>query len=315
MPLPLIIDCDPGHDDALAIFLAAAFPEKLKVPGITTVGGNQELAKTTVNALKIVELIGLEAPVAAGAEGPLTRKLETGGFAHGESGMDGPALPEPKRAPDGRHAAEFMAHLIRSSPEPMAIAALGPLTNIALLFSAFPDVKRRIACVSLMGGGISRGNMTAAAEFNIRVDPEAARIVFRSGVPLVMSGLDVTEKALIFDNEIASLRHRGKVSRVAAELLDFYSARGRELFGMTGCALHDPCAVAWLLRPELFRSEMLHVDVETAGELTRGMTVADRRIRPAEPPNVRVLTDVDREALIGLLEEALRILDISCKYK
>jgi pyrimidine-specific ribonucleoside hydrolase len=313
--IPLLIDCDPGHDDALAIFLAAAFPEKLGILGITTVAGNQVLEKTTINARKIVELIGLNVPVAAGAAGPLARELATGGFAHGETGMDGPELPEPAKACDGRHAAEFMASRIRSSPEPVAIVALGPLTNIALLLSVYPDVKERIACISLMGGAIALGNMTAAAEFNIYVDPEAARIVFRSGVPLVMSGLDVTEKALIFDSEIESLRHRGKVSRVAWKLLEYYSVYGRETLGMAGSALHDPCAVAWLLRPDLFESEMLHVDVETAGELTRGMTLADRRVRPEKPPNVRVLMNVDRKAFINLLMEALIIHDTLCYYK
>lgn len=308
MATPIIIDCDPGHDDAIAIMLAYAHRDVLDIRGITTVGGNQTLEKITDNALRILQFIRADIFVAKGATGPLLGKLVTGEEAHGESGMDGPELPPAIAHPIDQGAVEFMLELIRSSAEKITLVPLGPLTNIALLLTAYPEVKEKIEMISLMGGGISYGNVTSTAEFNIYVDPEAAKIVYESGIPMTMSGLDVTDKAAIFEDEIEALKQRGPASVLVGELLDFYSIYGKKM-GYIGNALHDPCAVAWLLQPELFQSRHLHVTVETEGKLTRGMTVADRRKKPESVPNVEVLVDVDRDAFIKLLFDALARLD------
>ncbi|WP_340394617.1 nucleoside hydrolase [Paenibacillus sp. FSL E2-0177] len=308
MPTPIIIDCDPGHDDAIAILLAIANSEKLDLRGITTVGGNQILDKITENALKVISFVNADIPVAKGAAGPLFGKLVTGEEAHGESGMDGPLLPPSKFRPVEQGAVEFMLNIIRSSEEKITLVPMAPLTNIALLITAYPEIKDRIEKISLMGGGIFYGNVTSTAEFNIYVDPEAARIVFESGIPITMSGLDVTDKAAIFEDEILALKERGPVSTMVGELLDFYSIYGKKM-GYVGSALHDPCAVAWLLHPELFESEHLYVTVETEGKLTRGMTVADRRKKTDRPANVQVLVGVDREAFMKLIFDSLEKLD------
>lgn len=308
MPIPIIIDCDPGHDDAIAILLALAHPEQLDIRGITTVGGNQILDKITDNALKVLSFVNADIPVAKGAAAPLLGKLVTGEVAHGESGMDGPNLPPSKFRPVEQGAVEFMLNIIRSSQEKITLVPTAPLTNIALLITAYPEIKDRIEKISLMGGGLAYGNVTATAEFNIFVDPEAARIVFESGIPIVMSGLDVTDKAAIFEDDIIELKRRGPVSVMVGELLDFYSIYGKKM-GYVGNALHDPCAIAWLLHPELFQSEQLYVTVETEGKLTRGMTVADRRKKPEHTANTEVLLNVDREAFIKLLFDALERLD------
>ncbi|AIQ37828.1 ribonucleoside hydrolase [Paenibacillus sp. FSL R5-0345] len=308
MRTPIIIDCDPGHDDAIAILLAIANSEKLDLRGITTVGGNQILDKITENALKVISFVNADIPVAKGAAGPLFGKLVTGEEAHGESGMDGPLLPPSKFRPVEEGAVEFMLNIIRSSEEKITLVPMAPLTNIALLITAYPEIKDRIEKISLMGGGISYGNVTSTAEFNIYVDPEAARIVFESGIPITMSGLDVTDKAAIFEDEIVALKERGPVSTMVGELLDFYSIYGKKM-GYVGSALHDPCAVAWLLHPELFESEHLYVTVETEGKLTRGMTVADKRKKTVRPANVEVLVGVDREAFMKLIFDSLEKLD------
>jgi len=305
---PIIIDCDPGHDDAIAILLALAHPETLELKGITTVGGNHILEKITDNALKVLSFVNADIPVAKGAKGPLIGKLETGEYAHGESGMDGPLLPASKYRPVDKGAVEFMRDIILASEEKVTLVPIGPLTNIALLIRAFPETVRNIGRISLMGGGLTHGNVTAHAEFNIYVDPEAAWIVFESGIPITMSGLDVTNKAQIYDAEIASLKTRGPVSVMVGELLDFYSVYGRKL-GYTGSSLHDPCAIAWLLQPEIFQSQMVPVTVETAPGLTRGMTAADIRKRPDRPANIEVLLDVDRSAFVKLIFDALDKLD------
>lgn len=308
MRTPIIIDCDPGHDDAIAILLAIANSEKLDLRGITTVGGNQILDKITENALKVISFVNADIPVAKGAAGPLFGKLVTGEEAHGESGMDGPLLPPSKFRPVEEGAIEFMLNIIRSSEEKITLVPMAPLTNIALLITAYPEIKNRIDKISLMGGGISYGNVTSTAEFNIYVDPEAARIVFESGIPITMSGLDVTDKAAIFEDEILALKERGPVSTMVGELLDFYSIYGKKM-GYIGSALHDPCAVAWLLHPELFESEHLYVTVETEGKLTRGMTVADKRKKKDRPANVEVLVGIDREAFMKLIFDSLEKLD------
>ncbi|WP_455383253.1 nucleoside hydrolase [Salinispira pacifica] len=304
----LLIDTDPGHDDAIAIFLALAYPEHCELGGITTVAGNQTLDKVTDNALKLLSFVGRPIPVARGAAAPLERPLATASAVHGESGLGGVELPKARYQPVPEPAVDFARRFLAASDEPATIVSIGPQTNLALLLRAFPEAKQRIGLVSFMGGGISHGNRTMTAEFNIYTDPEAAREVIGSGVSLVMSGLDVTEKAYIEEREIDSLKRRGPVSRLVAELLGFYAEVYRSR-GLSSPALHDPCSIAYLIRPELFEAEDMYIDVETTGELTRGMTVADRRPGRSIDPNVRVLLDVDRHEFVELLFEGLGRLD------
>ena len=301
--IPVIIDCDPGHDDAIALILAFA-SEALDVKAVTVTAGNQTLEKTLRNAKRVLSYIGKRPPVAAGAAKPLCRELQTAGSVHGESGLDGPALPEPDFREEPVPAAELLRKTILESPEPVTLIPTGPLSNIGILFLAYPEVKKNIKQISLMGGGIETGNWTSAAEFNIFVDPEAADIVFTSGVPIVMSGLDVTHKAIITAEEIELLRNTGrKVPILVAELLDFYSnSHNTRVFG--GSPLHDPCAVAYVVRPELFITRPYHVDIECRGKFTAGMTLADRRSWSDAVPNVTACLDLDRKAFIDLIVAA-----------
>lgn len=304
----IVIDCDPGHDDALAIMAAYAHPEKLHILGISTVGGNQTVEKVTQNAKNILSFIGAEIPLAKGQERPLVKPLETGGEAHGDSGMDGPYFSGNNYPVVSENAVMFLYEKIMACPEKVTVVALAPLTNIALLLKTFPDVKNKIECISLMGGGISHGNCTELAEFNIYVDPEAAHIVFHSGIPIIMSGLDVTEKAVITEKEICSLKQKGKVSNLVYELLSFYHESGKQ-FGFKDSPLHDLCAVQYLLTPEIFKGESRYVDVFTDEGTARGQTFADLRMLPKHQENVFVLTGVDRERFITSLIEELSLLD------
>ena len=303
----IIIDCDPGHDDAIAIMLALAHSDKLSVKLITTIGGNQTLEKVTTNALKVLEFLKSDIKVAKGADRPLIRPLRVAPEAHGDSGMDGPILPKPtkKALPN---AIEEMARVINNSKEKITLVPIGPLTNIALLIKTHPECLDNIEEISFMGGGISVGNVTSAAEFNIYVDPEAADIVFSSGLPLVMSGLDVTNKAYILEKEYEILKNRGKVSKLVGQLLDFYSIYGK-MHGYTGNAMHDPCAVAYLLDPTLFSHKEYYVKVITDSQECRGMTLADKRPKPELDSNVKVLLDVDRVRFRDFLFNSLSILD------
>ena len=302
---PVIIDCDPGHDDAIALILAFA-SAALDVKAVTVCAGNQTLDKTLRNAKKILSFIGKRVPVAAGMPAPMCRELQTAPSVHGESGLDGPALPEPGFAEEPVTAVELLRKTIMESAEPITLIPVGPLTNIGFLFSLHPEVKKNIKLISLMGGGIETGNWTATAEFNIFVDPEAADIVFKSGVPIVMSGLDVTEKAKILPEEIERLRTMGgKVPLLAAQLMDFYFGYHKAQ-GLDGSPLHDPCAVAYIIKPELFVTKPYHISIECHGKLTAGMTVADRRFRPDNTPNADVCLDVDRKGFIDLVIEACK---------
>ena len=248
----IIIDCDPGHDDALAILTAIANPEKVQVLGVTTVGGNQTLQKVTKNAQNILGFIHAGIPLATGQEGPLVKDLKTGAQAHGDSGMDGPDFTDAEYPIASNNAVTFLYEKIMKCDQKVILVALAPLTNLALLLKVFPQVKENIECITLMGGGISHGNCTEMAEFNIYVDPDAAHIVFQSGIPIVMSGLDVTEKAAITQEEIASLSWGGKVSRLAYELLRYYHESGKQ-FGFVDSPIHDLCAIEYLLEPEIFQ--------------------------------------------------------------
>ncbi|MBA2799473.1 pyrimidine-specific ribonucleoside hydrolase RihA [Aeromonas veronii] len=308
MALPVILDCDPGHDDAIALILALASPE-LKVLAVTTSAGNQTPDKTLNNALRILTLLGRDdIPVAAGAPKPLARELIIADNVHGESGLDGPKLPEPAFAPQAMTGIELMARCLRESAEPVTLVPTGPLTNIALLLAAHPELKSKIARIVLMGGAAGAGNWTPAAEFNIYVDPEAADMVFKSGIPITMCGLDVTHEAQVMDEDIERVRAiTNPVAQCVAGLLDFFMIYHRDpKWGFAGAPLHDPCTIAWLLNPALFHGVECRVDIETRGEHTVGMTVVDRYGLTGKPANALVLLGLDRAGFIDLLVERLR---------
>lgn len=312
---PVILDCDPGHDDALAILLAA---RHLEVVGITTVAGNQTLEKVTANALRVLEVGGLAAiPVHPGAAAPLAGEVVTAGDFHGESGLDGADLPDPTTSPRREHAVEFLARTV-AARDGVTVIATGPLTNLALALDLHPGIADRIAELSLMGGSMTSGNVTPVAEFNVWADPEATRVVLRSGIPIRMVGLNLTHQAEADAGVVDRMRGlRSRVGRAAADLVEFLI--GRDPGTPNAALLHDPCAVAWLIAPELITGHPLHVDVELAGALTRGMTVCDHRHltggpcadRPTQDagaerggpnaPNALVGLHLDREGFLDLL--------------
>ncbi|MFQ2312530.1 pyrimidine-specific ribonucleoside hydrolase RihA [Aeromonas dhakensis] len=311
MALPVILDCDPGHDDAIALILALASPE-LKVLAVTTSAGNQTPNKTLNNALRILTLLGRrDIPVAAGAPKPLARELIIADNVHGESGLDGPKLPDPAFAPVAMTALELMAKCLRESPDSVTLVPTGPLTNIALLLAAHPELKSKIARIVLMGGAAGAGNWTPAAEFNIYVDPEAADMVFNSGLPITMCGLDVTHQAQVMDEDIERVRAiTNPVAQCVAGLLDFFMIYHRDpKWGFAGAPLHDPCTIAWLLAPALFHGVECRVDIETGGTHTSGMTVVDRYGLTGKAANALVLLGLDRAGFIDLLVTRLRTFD------
>lgn len=304
----LWIDCDPGHDDALAILTALAHPKKLEIIGISTIGGNQTLEKVTQNAQNILAYVDAEIPLIKGEAAPLVKSLNTAPEAHGDSGMDGPFFAGNDYPLIDQNWLLYMYDKLRQSKEKVIFVGLGPLTNLALLLKTFPDVREKIDYISLMGGGLSHGNVTALAEFNIYVDPEAADIVFQSDIPIVMAGLDVTEKAEITVSEIQSLKEKGRVSQLAYQLLDFYNHSGRQ-FGFIDSPLHDLCAIAYILDQTLFTGEKQRVKVVTDDSVARGLTFVDRRRTSTAEKNTFVLKEVKRESFVSLLVEALEILD------
>ncbi|GGB85401.1 nucleoside hydrolase [Dyadobacter sediminis] len=306
--IPVIIDCDPGHDDALMLMLAFG-SGRFDVKAVTISAGNQTQEKTLNNALKILTLIGARVPVYRGAEKPMFRQLITADFVHGETGLDGPSLPKATFQAQPVTACEGMAEILTRATEKVTLVPTGPLTNIAIFLLAYPHLKNKVERISLMGGGIFRGNMTPLAEFNIFADPEAAAIVFSSGIPIAMCGLDVTHKALVFQKDIDALRKIGnKCAVAAADLMDFFSIFYRkhrsELDG--GAALHDPCAIAWLINPDIFRTKSCYVAVETKGELTRGTTVVDFYDVLEMEPNAEVAYDIRRNEYIAMILDAVR---------
>lgn len=315
--IPVIIDCDPGHDDAMAILWALAAPE-IEIKAITTVAGNQTIEKVTNNAIKVLtKARRLDIPVAKGAEKPLIRKLVVGGqVVHGESGLEGPVLPECGFAPVALTAFQLLEKTLEEATEKITLIPLAPLTNIATLFIARPELMQKIERISLMGGGAYMGNWTPAAEYNIWADPEAAKVVFNSGLPIIMAGLDVTHKAYITREENEVLRAQGnEISVFAAELIDYFSRYHYEVEGFPGCTMHDPTAVCALLHPELFTSVTCNVDVEVTGELTTGMTVVDtinynEKIQgKTVEKNTTVLFGVDREAYVKAFFAAMKTLN------
>ena len=299
----MIVDCDPGHDDAIALVVAARFAELV---GVTTVAGNAPITATTRNARIILDMIGSTAPLHQGAHRPLVAPPRHAAYVHGESGLDGADLPEPSRPADSQDAVEFLIESCRAT-EGIWLVPTGPLTNIALALRAAPDLASRVAGISLMGGG-SFGNRSAAAEFNIWADPEAASIVFDYGHRLIMSGLDVTHRLQATPERIAQVRQLpGRLAAVLADLFDFFSqVYVSRHDNMRGGAVHDPCAVLALTHPQFFTTKDHHVVVETHGELTRGMTLIDQRgLIEREKPNCTVQWDVDADGAFGAIVAAI----------
>ncbi|MDQ6435775.1 nucleoside hydrolase [Mesorhizobium sp. LHD-90] len=304
----IIIDTDPGQDDAVAILLALASPE-LDVLGLTAVAGNVPLHLTEKNAMKICELAGKpDTKVFAGAVRPLVRQLVTAEEVHGKTGLNGPDLPEPTMKLQEQHAVDFIIETImREQPATVTLCPLGPLTNIALAISREPRIAPRIQEIVLMGGGLFEGgNVTPTAEFNIYVDPHAADIVMKCGAPIVMMPLDVTHQALTTAKRIAALRALGtRVGVATAELLEFFERFDEDKYGTDGGPLHDPCVIAYLLKPELFKGRFINVSIETASELTMGMTVADWWGVTKREKNATYMRHVDHEGFYTLLTERL----------
>ena len=299
MTTPILLDCDPGHDDAIAMLLALGSDE-LELRGVTTVAGNQTLPKTTANAIRVLELVGRgEIPVAAGADRPLVREPRVAADVHGETGLDGPDLPLPQTDPSPQHAVDFLAERIEGT----TLVATGPLTNVALLLAHHPEA--RPERIVLMGGSIAEGNVTPAAEFNIWADPEAAHRVFTSGIDVTMVGLDVTHKALVGSAEAEKLRAAGRIGQVVAELLDFYGGFHRETYGWDGSPIHDAVAVAHVIDPTLLELAHVNVRIDCESELCRGRTVADIWRRTGLEPNVHVAVGIDSERFVSLLQQRL----------
>ena len=298
---PILIDCDPGHDDAIALLLALASPE-VELLGVTSVAGNQTLEKTTANAIRVLEFAGHpEVPVAAGADRPLVREQFVAAEVHGETGLDGPDLPPPQSDPVEQHAVDFLAEKIRASERPVTLIPIGPLTNVALLLALHPDA--RPERIVLMGGAIAEGNVTPAAEFNIWCDPEAAARVFASGIDVTMIGLDVTHKALFTQAHIGRLA--GRVGEMVTELLRFYGTFHRTIYDFDGSPIHDALTVAHVLDRDLVGTLKRNVEIDTESELCRGRTVVDLWKRTGRDPNANVGVRVDADGFLELLIERI----------
>jgi inosine-uridine nucleoside N-ribohydrolase len=295
----ILLDCDPGHDDAIALLLALASPE-LELAGVTTVAGNQTLEKTTANAIRVLEHVErTDVPVAAGADRPLIREPFVAAHVHGETGLDGPDLPPPRGAPIDRHAVDFLADRVGGS----TLVAVGPLTNVALLLALRPDA--RPDRIVLMGGAIAEGNITPAAEFNIWADPEAAARVFASGIDVTMVGLEVTHKALMTPAHADELRGAGRAGKLVAELFAFYHGYHRRTYDLPGSPIHDALALAQVFDPSLLELRHRHVAVDCASQLCRGRTVVDLWQRTGNEPNAHVAVDVDGERFSRVLIERI----------
>jgi purine nucleosidase len=307
-PRKIIIDTDPGQDDAVAILLALASPE-IEVLGITAVAGNVPLALTQKNARIVCELAGRpDIRVFAGCDAPLSRPLVTAEHVHGKTGLDGPQMADPMMPLQDQHGVDFIIETLRTEPAgTVTLVPVGPLTNIATAFLRAPDIIPRVQEIVLMGGAYFEvGNITPAAEFNIYVDPEAADIVFRSGVDLVVMPLDVTHKALTTRARVEGFRALpGRVGPAVASWTDFFERFDKEKYGSEGAPLHDPCTVAWLLRPDLFTGRHINVEIELEGRLTLGMTVADWWRVTGRPANATFIGGIDAEGFYALLSERL----------
>jgi inosine-uridine nucleoside N-ribohydrolase len=297
----MILDCDPGHDDAIALLLALASPE-IELLGVTTVAGNQTLEKTTANAIRVLDHVGrTEVPVAAGAPRPLVRERHVAASVHGDSGLDGPDLPGPSRPPEPDHAIDWIASVVQASPDPITLVPTGPLTNIALFLARYPELAPQLERIVLMGGAIGEGNVTPAAEFNIWVDPEAAHRVFTSGIDLTMVGLDVTHRALLGPSHAERLAAAGSAGMLVAELLRFYSRFHRQRYGWEGAPIHDAVAVGYVIDGTLLKVEEAGVIVDTGPELSRGRTHVDLYGRPGWQRNCQVAVGIDSERFLEFL--------------
>ncbi|KDR94042.1 pyrimidine-specific ribonucleoside hydrolase [Peptoclostridium litorale DSM 5388] len=305
MKKKVIIDCDPGYDDALALMLAFGSDE-LQVEAVTTCAGNQTQEMVYTNAKRLIKLMGAKTIVAPGALKPLSRGLVTASSVHGETGMDGVDLPDEDIGEIKSCAVDIMADIIEKSDEKIILIPTGPLTNIALLLSIYPHLKEKIELISLMGGACNGGNVTACAEFNIYVDPEAADIVFKSGVPIVMSGLDVTHKAVIYKEEMDIFGTIGNASGNAAfQILQNYYKFYSQHTDLNGAVMHDACAVAYVMNPEIFECKDCHIDVETKGEHTTGQTVVDIGDKRGNGINAKIAMNIDKEALMKMMYSSI----------
>jgi inosine-uridine nucleoside N-ribohydrolase len=305
---PIIIDCDPGHDDAAALLLALASDE-VQLLGVTTVAGNQTLAKTTANAIRVLDCAGrADVPVAAGAERPLMRELHVAADIHGETGLEGAELPPPSRSPQDAHAVDWLAATLQSTPDPVTLVPVGPLTNIALLLARYPGIETRIERIVLMGGSIGEGNVTPAAEFNIWGDPEAAHRVFSTDVDLTMVGLDVTHKALLTPDHLEVLERAGAPGKLIADLYRFFLSIHGERYGWVGAPVHDAVAVAHVIDGSLLQTTRCAVAIDTGGELSRGRTNVDVRRQTDWEPLHHVAVDIDAGRFLALLVERISAL-------
>lgn len=309
MPRKIIIDTDPGQDDAVAILLALASPGEIEVLGITCVAGNVPLGLTTRNARVVCELAGRpDVKVFAGCDRPVARPLITAEHVHGQTGLDGYDLPDPQMALQPGDAVDFIIDTLRTEPEgTVTLCTLGPLTNIATAFARAPDIIPRVRQLVMMGGAYFEvGNITPAAEFNIFVDPEAAKAVFASGVPLVMMPLDVTHRALTSPAWIAQMAALGtEAGRAVAGWTGFFERFDKQKYGSDGAPLHDPCVIAYMIEPGLFGGRFVNVEIETGSELTLGMTVADWWGVTDRPPNATFMNRIDRDGFFALLSERI----------
>jgi inosine-uridine nucleoside N-ribohydrolase len=304
--VPTILDCDPGHDDMVAILVAAAHPT-IDLLAITTVAGNGTLERTTHNARAVCSMAGIrDVPIAAGAPGPLVGSLRTAAHVHGESGLEGAELPHPDVPLAAEHAVDLTARLLREATEPVTLVPTGPLTNIALLLRTYPALAERVREIVLMGGSTGVGNVEPLAEFNIHVDPEAADVVFRSGLPVTMCGLNVTHQALATEAVLERLRGLGTpLADTVVRLIEYFRDRYRDLWGLPAPPVHDPVAVARVIDPKLVRCEEAHVAVELHGTYTRGATVCDLFRVSGRTPNARVAMELDAEGFWDLVFSAV----------
>jgi inosine-uridine nucleoside N-ribohydrolase len=305
----VILDCDPGHDDAIALLLALASPE-IELLGVTTVSGNHTLERTTANAIRVLEHVGrTDVPVAAGAPRPLVRERQVTTNVHGETGLDGPDLPGPSREPEPEHGVDWIAKTVASSGGPLTLVATGPLTNVALFMARYPEIESKLERIVLMGGAIGLGNVTPAAESNVWTDPEAASRVFQSDTDVTMVGLDVTHQALMTPDHAQRLAGAGRAGKLVADLHEFYSRFHRDEYGWEGAPIHDAVAMAHVIDPTLLETARCGVRVDTGPGISRGRTYADLRSRMGWEPRHAVGVGIDAERFFELLVERIGRLD------
>jgi purine nucleosidase/pyrimidine-specific ribonucleoside hydrolase len=303
--IPVLLDCDPGHDDAIAILLALGCPD-IDLLAVTTCFGNCSVEDGTRNALQVLELANADVPVAAGASGPLAQQAVLGDYVHGASGLDGPRLPPPRRSPEPITAVELMAATLSTSVVPITVVATGPITNVATLLQTHPELNHRISEIVFMGGSTQRGNHTPAAEFNTYADPEALDICLNSGLPVRMVGLNLTHQALATQEVVARLRSLpGRLGQITSAWMGFFGESYQRVWSFDSPPVHDPCTIAWLARPRLIESTSAFVAVELTGRWTRGMTVVDLDHRLAKPPNCEVALKLNAPGYWNLVLDAL----------